>query len=583
MKMLPVPQDGLQDVQAATEDDPESLSKFYDALAHGTLPSARLSISRGLEMVPTWPCPLPPQLVARGLSYRITVMSPRMLPTCDVRNPYLQSWFPLSLQDSALFPALLSSTLTHRRARCLLGDESPDSFDQQDRLFLASCYAHTVRALNGAMRQPLQDVRDATILAVLMLVESPTIQSERDWTKSPVFQAPLRGMQWLNVHGAREPHQAHQSGLCRLVQLKGGLPRIQLPGVAAAISFRVLVNATLTLSAPPLPFHPLAEGSPRTVRDFLDHCSDGRDARSDRMPSLGLTPDLAEVFEGMALYTAIVDRYVRGEIARPDTQEMCDQRNLIQHRLMSLPPADGSSEFDRFCEVCRVSAIIYSIGVIFPLPAATAPFSPLVQTLRTNLGDGPLEAGWHLSVDKSVLLWSITIGGIAAFATPERERFVRTLHGMTVDAGLSEWSTLRKSLKMMPWLESACDAAGEKLWNEAQQFGQPKQVRSSPVRLTYGTRLDDVQGPRRRTPACLSCRSRGVKCNKGMPCQSCVKHGTPCSYGNRDDTVVPARVHIFSIRKQPCQLCKRRKVRCDKERPCQNCKKAGLTCTPLSH
>ncbi|PYI04729.1 hypothetical protein BO78DRAFT_431060 [Aspergillus sclerotiicarbonarius CBS 121057] len=509
-------------------------------------------------------------------------MSPRMLPTCDVRNPYLQSWFPLSLQDAALFPALLSSTLTHRRARCLLSEESPDAFGQQDRSFLALCYAHTVSALNGVMRQPLRGVGDATILAVLMLVEWPTTQSEREWTKSPVFQAPLQGMQWLNVHGAREPHQAHQRGLCRLVQLKGGLPRIQLPGVAAAISFRLLVNATLTLSIPPLPFHPLSEDSAQTLQGFLGSFSDAGYDRSGRLPPSGLPPNLEEAFEAMALYTTMVERYLRGEIARPDTQAMCDQRNLIQHCLMSLPPADGSSEVDRFYEVCRVSAIIYSIGVIFPLPAATAPFSALVQTLRTNLGDVPLEGSWLSSPEETVLLlWVVTMGGIAATGMPEREWFVGMLQETALQAGLGEWRTLRQSLKTILWLHSACDAAGEKLWNETQELRQRTPARPLPARPAYGTKLDDVQGPRRREPACTPCRNRGVRCNKGMPCQTCVRDGIPCSYGKREEMVVPARVHIFSVRRQPCQLCKRRKVRCDTQRPCQSCVKAGLSCIPL--
>ena len=345
----------------------------------------------------------------------------------------------------------------------------------------------------------------------------------------------------------------------------------------------MLVNATLTLSAPPLPFHPLAEGSSRTVREFLDQFSDAGEPPAPRLPPLGRRADLADVFEGMALYTAVVDRYVRGEIARPDTQEMCDQRNLIQHHLMSLPPVDGASAADRFYEVCRVSAILYSIGVIFPLPAATAPFPPLVQTLRSNLGDRPLETHGPSAAATRVVLWALTIGGIAATGTPEREWFVRGLHETTRSAGVDAWRALRESLQTLLWLESACDAAGETLWQEVQELRQPAPARRAcPARQTYGTRLDDVQAPRRRTPACLPCRSRGVRCNRGMPCLNCVQQGTPCSYGTRDETVVPARVHIFSVRKQPCQLCKRRKVRCDKERPCQNCVKAGLSCTPMS-
>ncbi|RAK95934.1 Cys6 transcription factor domain-containing protein [Aspergillus ibericus CBS 121593] len=568
--MLSVPPDGL-------EDDPEAWEEVSDA-------SARLNIPANLAPPSPWPCSLPAQPVARSLSYRFTIMSPRMLPTCEVRNPYLQSWFPLSLQDAALFPALLSSTLTHRRARCLLGEEWPDGFDDQDRSLLAACYAHTVSALNGVLRQPLHGVSDATLLAVLMLVEGPTIPVARDWTTPPVFRAPLQGMQWLKVHGARKPHEAHQRGLCRLVQLKGGLSRIQLPGVAAAISFRLLVNATLTLSVPPLPFHPLSEGSAQTVPEFLASCADAGSHGSGRFAEVGLPADMRPIFEAMALYTAMVEQYLRGEIARPDTQAMCDQRNLIQHGLLSLHPAEGSSDSARFYEVCRASALIFSVGVIFPLPAATAPFAALVQTLRTHLGDAPPleDGGPAFPAAPALRLWIIAMGGIAATGTPEREWFVGRLQHSARQAGLGEWQALRQSLQTILWLDSACDAAGEQLWTEAQELRPWRPARPVPARPTYGTQLDDVQGPRRREPPCTPCRNRGVRCNKGLPCQTCVRHGIRCSYGARDAVVVPARVHVFSMRRQPCQLCKQRKVRCERQRPCQSCVKAGLTCIPLS-
>jgi hypothetical protein len=51
----------------------------------------------------------------------LNVMTPRMIPSSRVKNPYLDAWFPASMNNPMLFSALLFSSLTHKRAR----DEEP--------------------------------------------------------------------------------------------------------------------------------------------------------------------------------------------------------------------------------------------------------------------------------------------------------------------------------------------------------------------------------------------------------------------------------------------------------------------------
>lgn len=49
-----------------------------------------------------------------------SIMTPRVLPVTNYVNPYLQAWLPMSMSDCALFPALLSSSLSHQRINDLL-------------------------------------------------------------------------------------------------------------------------------------------------------------------------------------------------------------------------------------------------------------------------------------------------------------------------------------------------------------------------------------------------------------------------------------------------------------------------------
>ncbi|KAL5335694.1 hypothetical protein BJX70DRAFT_401364 [Aspergillus crustosus] len=68
-------------------------------------------------------------------------------------------------------------------------------------------------------------------------------------------------------HGARIPHMAHQAGL---VRLKGGLENIQIPGAASAIFYRTLVNSTLTLSQPEIPFYSVHGHGTSDIRSYFD-------------------------------------------------------------------------------------------------------------------------------------------------------------------------------------------------------------------------------------------------------------------------------------------------------------------------
>ncbi|KAJ5930923.1 hypothetical protein N7466_006416 [Penicillium verhagenii] len=160
-------------------------------------------------------------------------MTPRVLPATNSLNPYLQFWLPLSMNDNALFSALLSASLSHQAINRLL--ENGFSFSDQDtEHHLQVSYKETISAINDSLRDPYRATADGTILAVLMAVEKPDVQMHRPWSQESPFQAPLQGLQWLKVHSAREPNIAHQDGLCRIVKLRGGLSNIETPGIAAA-------------------------------------------------------------------------------------------------------------------------------------------------------------------------------------------------------------------------------------------------------------------------------------------------------------------------------------------------------------
>ena len=163
-------------------------------------------------------------------------MTPRVIPSGNSSNPFLEYWLPMSLDHPATFIGLLLSSLSHVMMNHFVSGDFHLTQISMEQISsnLRICYRDAMNSINRELRNPLKSLNDATILAVLMCVENPLpYKADAEPFKSP-FQAPLQGLQWLNVHSAREPNLLHQEGLCRLIELRGGLASITTPGLAAA-------------------------------------------------------------------------------------------------------------------------------------------------------------------------------------------------------------------------------------------------------------------------------------------------------------------------------------------------------------
>lgn len=207
------------------------------------------------------------------------------------------------------------------------------------------------------------------------------------------------------------------------------------------------------------------------------------DAGFGKLRDIGFTPEMAEVFHALRTYVSIVDQYMQGKLARPDLSLITDQRNLIQHTLLSIP-AVSQLPYDAFVsshlphhlqqviyEACRLGALIFGVGVTFPLPAQTSPLGSLARFLHALLRDDVSIAELcATSLNASIaLLWVLTFGGIAASGQPERTWFVDALAPVAQQLVCTSWPGLKRVLEMMLWYDTACDEPGQALWMEVEQ------------------------------------------------------------------------------------------------------------------
>lgn len=177
------------------------------------------------------------------------------------------------------------------------------------------------------------------------------------------------------------------------------------------------------------------------------------------------------VFHAMKIHLSVLQRYTKGQLSNPDLRQICDGRNYIQHSLLSVRhdlECVVESQINLF-EACRLSALILSTGVMFPLSGSVAPFSVLANMLRTELERSGVFAMNLDSEIVDILVWILTLGGIAAMQMPARHWFVARLSAVTSNY-IAQWTKLKEKLEDMLWLDTACSSAGEHLWKEVESL-----------------------------------------------------------------------------------------------------------------
>jgi hypothetical protein len=234
------------------------------------------------------------------------------------------------------------------------------------------------------------------------------------------------------------------------------------------------LTASYLLSQPAfeyIPFHEPRQGL--TLQELLGYTSLEVELGFGRLRQIGFTLEMADVFQALRVYTNIVIEHITMPHPNPDLSLLCDQRNLVQYHLLTLPSARSLTTWfphphhQTIYESCRLAALIYAVGVTFPLPSQCSPLPRLAHLLQETLQETPDATSlWTHPQAQVALLWALTLGGIAAENRPERAWFVQTLSQAAVNNGIYSWSELKSVLEFMLWYDTACDRAGYSLWLE---------------------------------------------------------------------------------------------------------------------
>lgn len=189
-----------------------------------------------------------------------------------------------------------------------------------------------------------------------------------------------------------------------------------------------------------------------------------------RLQDIGATSEMAEAFQAAHTYVTIIRT---NPTSVRDVSLLADQRNLTQHTLLSVAPAADLHAFFSLLhaatyEACRLAALIFGVGVLFPIPAQNTPLHRLARLIQAVLHQPNASELWSSPATRLPLIWILTLGGIAASDTPERVWYTSALRDIMYRTNITTWPSLKAVLESMLWYDAACDAAGEALWFECQ-------------------------------------------------------------------------------------------------------------------
>jgi hypothetical protein len=141
------------------------------------------------------------------------------------------------------------------------------------------------------------------------------------------------------------------------------------------------------------------------------------------------------------------------------------KRASIQHRLADLPIPSEAVESYHTTESCRLAAVIYSNLALWGFQPPMNLYGDLAKILQAALKATDRVGHWGIWSD--ILLWTLFVGGYAAFEREERTWFSRMIREVLQGRGLRPWLAVRNVLERMLVCRTLLDPF-ETLWCEAE-------------------------------------------------------------------------------------------------------------------
>ncbi|OQV03894.1 hypothetical protein CLAIMM_08873 isoform 3 [Cladophialophora immunda] len=452
-------------------------SRRQTILASCPVPNPLRTVGAGdVDPFASYPSRLPKEIATPIIAQVNHFFNTMFLPDPDrMEESVARHWISWYMSDSILFHALCFSQL----ARLSVTEASGlNPISQRARWY---CYSVVVGEVNRRFNNVSTRCSDESILAVQALAFHGDRTAHDSEPPGSLSQGPMSALQGLDLYAGRlDPVNMHVHGLAKMLAMRGGIEEIRFPGLAAMLSYGDLILASRSLQKPTLPFVPIGESPERTLATIqrrghpLAQLGSGFQTLYDVLPS-EMAQELCFVLSHLSTYLLAVEDYIMG---RPQAQSMlllADQRNFIQHRLMSMfsSPRDSTSADEMYSlqQAAWCAGVVYSLISVFPIPPARGPFAKLAARIKQHLiSTSSSHDGKKWRKGASLMLWITFMGALASTADQRSEAektwYISVLERLVHRMQILSWQSLRAQLLNFLWFPSTSDTDGQQLWRE---------------------------------------------------------------------------------------------------------------------
>jgi len=340
---------------------------------------------------------------------------------------------------------------------------------------LVLCQTEALHAINDKLTQSATACDDESLRIVFSLTWHGAVK--QDMLHFVPRQAPMGHLQSLRFFmGIINCDPVHAQGLDNMIALRGGLDKLEMPGLAFLISYGDVLLASLYLSRPKWSYGSYAQHNVDAHADGwlsttarpnhpLSSLGKGFSRIHSWLPNGRATP-LHQVLINLANYTRASDDFLNQRPEAYGQAVMTDQRNSTQHMLMSLLLSNDDDYFDScdLYELCWLAAVAYSMVATFPLAPNAAPFGRIAQLIRFKMSSSTVLTAW--SREPHLMLWMTVMGAVCAVGTPDRTLYVEVLRQEALRLDIHDWNDLRAHLMNFLWFPVASDVDGLELWED---------------------------------------------------------------------------------------------------------------------
>ena len=190
-----------------------------------------------------------------------------------------------------------------------------------------------------------------------------------------------------------------------------------------------------------------------------------------RIPG-GLPAKAESVLEKLSTIDELMSKLHNQSPTDEEQRHLGKARNAVQHDLLCLRPWEELQDSERLdhtmamYECCRLTSLIYSNAIVFPLPLNSGWHRILLKRLRSLFELSRVDT-WTESEDASaVALWSLYIGAMGAYDTRCKQWFQDSVRQLVKQdhAKYQSYTDLEAVFRDFLWTDAACGLGGRVVW-----------------------------------------------------------------------------------------------------------------------